>query len=160
MGTVPGVIAGSVIRVDLLPGAQVFDLVVGGVLLPLSIWLAGTNPPRGGDTGRLALAIPSPVLICMAALVGCVGGIYGIGGGSILSPLLIGSGRRGRGGGPGRAGLDVRDLGRGRGDVHDLVLARAGLGGSRLAPPGSPSASAAWPVAIPGPGSSPASPTG
>ena len=45
MGTVPGVIAGSVIRVDLLPGAQVFDLVVGGVLLPLSIWLAGTNPP-------------------------------------------------------------------------------------------------------------------
>jgi uncharacterized membrane protein YfcA len=30
----------------------------------------------------------------MAAVVGCVGGIYGIGGGSILSPVLIGSGRR------------------------------------------------------------------
>jgi uncharacterized protein len=93
VGTVPGVIAGSVIRVDLLPGAHVFDLMVGGVLLPLGIWLAGTNSPRGGDPGRLALAIPSPVLICVAALVGCVGGIYGIGGGSILSPLLIGSGR-------------------------------------------------------------------
>jgi hypothetical protein len=26
--------------------------------------------------------------------VGCVGGIYGIGGGSILAPILIGSGRR------------------------------------------------------------------
>jgi len=92
-GTVPGVIAGSVIRVDLLPGAHVFDLMVSVVLLPLGIWLAATNPPRGRDTGRPPLAIPSPVLIMVAALVGCVGGIYGIGGGSILSPLLIGSGR-------------------------------------------------------------------
>ncbi len=92
-GTVPGVIAGSVIRVDLLPGAHVFDLMVGVVLLPLGIWLAATNPSRGRDTGCLPLAIPSPVLIMVAALVGCVGGIYGIGGGSILSPLLIGSGR-------------------------------------------------------------------
>ena len=92
-GTVPGVIAGSVIRVVLLPSAHVFDLVVSGVLLPLGIWLAATDPPRDGDAGRLPLAIPSPVLILVAALVGCVGGIYGIGGGSILSPLLIGSGR-------------------------------------------------------------------
>jgi uncharacterized membrane protein YfcA len=30
----------------------------------------------------------------LAAAVGCVGGIYGIGGGSILAPILIGSGRR------------------------------------------------------------------
>jgi uncharacterized membrane protein YfcA len=29
----------------------------------------------------------------LAAVVGCVGGIYGIGGGSILAPVLIGSGR-------------------------------------------------------------------
>ena len=92
-GTLPGVIAGSVIRVDLLPGAHVFDLIVSGVLLPLGMWLVGTNPPRDGDTDRVAKAIPSPVLILVAALVGCVGGIYGIGGGSILSPLLIGSGR-------------------------------------------------------------------
>ena len=92
-GTLPGVIAGSIIRVDLLPGAHVFDLMVSGVLLPLGIWLAGTNPPSDRDAGRLPLAIPSPVLIGVAALVGCIGGIYGIGGGSILSPLLIGSGR-------------------------------------------------------------------
>ena len=37
--------------------------------------------------------IPDPVLILLASAVGCVGGIYGIGGGSILSPVLIGSGR-------------------------------------------------------------------
>lgn len=30
----------------------------------------------------------------LAAVVGCVGGIYGIGGGSVLAPVLIGSGRR------------------------------------------------------------------
>jgi uncharacterized protein len=31
--------------------------------------------------------------VVLAAVVGCVGGIYGIGGGSILAPVLIGSGR-------------------------------------------------------------------
>jgi uncharacterized membrane protein YfcA len=38
--------------------------------------------------------IPAPALISLAAAVGCVGGIYGIGGGSILAPILIGTGRR------------------------------------------------------------------
>jgi uncharacterized protein len=33
-GTLPGVVAGSVIRVELLPGERVFDLVVGAVLTP------------------------------------------------------------------------------------------------------------------------------
>lgn len=37
--------------------------------------------------------IPVPALVLLAAVVGCVGGIYGIGGGSILAPVLIGSGR-------------------------------------------------------------------
>jgi hypothetical protein len=30
----------------------------------------------------------------LAVAVGCVGGIYGIGGGAILAPVLIGSGQR------------------------------------------------------------------
>jgi uncharacterized protein len=30
----------------------------------------------------------------LAAVVGCVGGIYGIGGGAFLAPVLIGSGRK------------------------------------------------------------------
>src|ERR1700680_949357 len=33
-GTLPGVVAGSVIRVELLPGPRVFNLVVGSGLLP------------------------------------------------------------------------------------------------------------------------------
>jgi hypothetical protein len=31
--------------------------------------------------------------VLLAAAVGCVGGIYGIGGGSIIAPILIGAGR-------------------------------------------------------------------
>jgi uncharacterized membrane protein YfcA len=111
-GTLPGVVAGSVIRVELLPSPQVFDLVVAAVLLPLGSWLALTRPegvpgpadvpgPAGAapvaDPGRMprrAVRIPRPVLILLAAAVGCVGGIYGIGGGSILAPVLIGTGRR------------------------------------------------------------------
>ena len=45
-GTLQGVIAGSVIRVELLPGPRAFDLVVAAVLLPLGIWLALSRPPR------------------------------------------------------------------------------------------------------------------
>jgi uncharacterized membrane protein YfcA len=93
-GTLPGVIAGSVIRVELLPGPRVFDLVVAAVLVPLGTWLALTRPTRPQDPDRPARLIPVPVLVILAAAVGCVGGIYGIGGGSILAPILIGSGRR------------------------------------------------------------------
>ena len=93
-GTLPGVIAGSVIRVELLPSPRVFDLVVAAVLVPLGIWLSLTRPSRPQDPERPARLIPVPVLVTLAAAVGCVGGIYGIGGGSILAPILIGSGRR------------------------------------------------------------------
>jgi uncharacterized protein len=91
-GTLPGVIAGSVIRVEVLPGPRVFDLVVAAVLLPLGAWLAATRPKRPTIAARPA-RIPPPVLVLIAAVVGCVGGIYGIGGGSILAPILIGTGR-------------------------------------------------------------------
>jgi uncharacterized membrane protein YfcA len=90
-GTLPGVVAGSVIRVVLLPGPQVFDIVVAAVLVPLGLWLVLTGPAAG--PGERQLVIPAPVLMMLAAVVGCVGGIYGIGGGSILAPVLIGAGR-------------------------------------------------------------------
>jgi uncharacterized protein len=92
-GTLPGVIAGSVIRVELLPGSHVFDLVVAAVLLPLGCWLALSRLAGRQDPARPYRQIPAPALVAMAAVVGCVGGIYGIGGGSILAPVLIGSGR-------------------------------------------------------------------
>jgi uncharacterized membrane protein YfcA len=93
-GTLPGVIAGSVIRVKLLPGPHVFDLVVAAVLIPLGLWLVLTRPAQTGEPDRPARLIPAPVLMALAAVVGCVGGIYGIGGGAFLAPVLIGSGRK------------------------------------------------------------------
>lgn len=93
-GTLPGVIAGSVIRVVLLPGPRVFALVVSVVLLPLGAWLVLSRSAPQQESDRQVRLIPAPVLVVLAAVVGCVGGIYGIGGGSILAPILIGSGRR------------------------------------------------------------------
>ena len=92
-GTLPGVIAGSVIRVRLLPGPRVFDVVVAAVLVPLGAWLLLSRPARKVAPARPARQAPAPVLAVLALVVGCVGGIYGIGGGALLAPVLIGSGR-------------------------------------------------------------------
>jgi uncharacterized protein len=93
-GTVPGVVAGSVIRVYLLPGPRVFDLAVAAGLIPLGSWIALTRRVPRGSSERTPRTMPTAVLVALAAAVGCAGGIYGIGGGSILAPILIATGRR------------------------------------------------------------------
>ncbi len=90
LGTLPGVVVGAIVRVEFLPSARAFDAVIAVVLMPVGGWLL--------VHGRAASAIPSArlsnlALTLAAAAVGCLGGIYGIGGGSILAPILIGSGR-------------------------------------------------------------------
>jgi uncharacterized membrane protein YfcA len=89
LGTLPGVVAGAVIRVELLDQAQTFLLVVAAVLIPLGAWLALATPaaPAGAaDRNRRRQ------ITILALAVGTVGGIYGIGGGSILGPILVGFG--------------------------------------------------------------------
>jgi uncharacterized membrane protein YfcA len=93
IGTLPGVIAGTVIRVELLPGPRVFNLLVAAVLVPLGAWLLLARLPPPGEPVRSVHPIPGPALVVLATVVGCVGGIYGVGGGAILAPVLIGSGR-------------------------------------------------------------------
>jgi uncharacterized protein len=90
LGTLPGVVVGALIRVFAVPGPDVFRLIVAALLLPLGFWLALRSmvPSR-----RPAAAAPSTEGIRSMALgVGIVGGIYGIGGGSILGPILVGRG--------------------------------------------------------------------
>jgi uncharacterized membrane protein YfcA len=87
LGTLPGMIAGAAIRVELLSGSQAFLLVIAAVLVPLGAWLALARPAAratGGGHPRLILVL--------ALAVGVVGGIYGIGGGAILGPILVGLG--------------------------------------------------------------------
>ncbi len=89
-GTLPGVIVGAIIRVHLVPGARLFRLLLGLFLLPLGGWLClrTLREPGGHPT-----VPPRPrTITALALLVGILGGVYGIGGGSILSPILVGRG--------------------------------------------------------------------
>ena len=84
VGTLPGVVLGAALRVELLPGQRPFLLVVACVLGPLGLWLLLGSPHRA------ARAVPTTSLLRLLAFgVGVIGGIYGIGGGSILAPILI-----------------------------------------------------------------------
>ncbi|MFG2489209.1 MULTISPECIES: sulfite exporter TauE/SafE family protein [Streptomyces] len=92
LGTLPGVIIGAVIRVFAIPGPAVFKALVAVFLLPLGVWLIArtllpprqTKPPGDGPSARTVTGL--------ALAVGVVGGIYGIGGGSLLGPILVGRG--------------------------------------------------------------------
>ncbi|MFF8103527.1 TSUP family transporter [Streptomyces sp. NPDC016640] len=90
IGALPGVVIGAVVRVFAVTGSTVFRLLVAGLLMPLGLWLiARTLRPAPAASA----AEPSPRTITGLALaVGIVGGVYGIGGGSILGPLLAGRG--------------------------------------------------------------------
>jgi uncharacterized protein len=87
-GTVPGVILGAVIRVYLLPNGTLFRVLIAAFLLPLGVWLLVK------DRRPTVRSSPfSPHLVIALGLgAGLVGGIYGIGGGSLLSPVLVASG--------------------------------------------------------------------
>ncbi|MEU6682794.1 TSUP family transporter [Streptomyces sp. NPDC046832] len=89
-GTVPGVVIGAVIRVCAVPGPGIFRLLVAVLLLPLGLWLwLRTVRPAPPHTRHQ----PSPRATTLLALaVGVAGGIYGIGGGSLLGPILVGRG--------------------------------------------------------------------
>ncbi|HEX4669138.1 MAG TPA: sulfite exporter TauE/SafE family protein [Solirubrobacterales bacterium] len=89
LGTLPGMVAGAVIRAELLTGTDAFLVVIAALLVPLGAWLAladPTSPAAPPDRNRRRL------IVVLALAVGTVGGIYGIGGGSILGPILVGLG--------------------------------------------------------------------
>ncbi|HWD75572.1 MAG TPA: sulfite exporter TauE/SafE family protein [Solirubrobacteraceae bacterium] len=87
-GTLPGVVAGAILRVEVFSGQRGFTLIAGLVLLPLGLWLL---------VGAQSIARPRPAPTprhrhatwLLALVVGTIGGLYGIGGGSLLAPILI-----------------------------------------------------------------------
>jgi uncharacterized protein len=89
LGTLPGMVAGAVIRAELLSGTEAFLVTIAAVLVPLGAWLAFAEPASAAappDRKRRRL------IVILALAVGTIGGIYGIGGGSILGPILVGLG--------------------------------------------------------------------
>jgi uncharacterized membrane protein YfcA len=89
-GTVPGVVVGACLRVWLVPDPRPFRLVAAAVLLPMGIWLV-IRAARRHPTATKAAPRPR-TLVLLALTVGVIGGIYGIGGGSLIAPLLVGRG--------------------------------------------------------------------
>ncbi|GID27685.1 sulfite exporter TauE/SafE family protein [Paractinoplanes brasiliensis] len=88
-GTLPGVVIGACVRVFLVPGPGAFRIVAGAVLLPLGLWLC-VRALRPGRPDRPPLR--SRTIVGLGVAAGTVGGVYGIGGGSLLGPILAGRG--------------------------------------------------------------------
>ncbi|MFD5269030.1 sulfite exporter TauE/SafE family protein [Streptomyces sp. NPDC058335] len=92
LGTLPGVVLGAAIRVFVLPGPDIFRLLIAALLLPLGLWLSLRALTPTHHRPPPADELPPRTLTSLALAVGVVGGIYGIGGGSLLGPILAGRG--------------------------------------------------------------------
>lgn len=88
LGSLPGVILGAVLRVHVASDPMVFRLLAAAVLLPTGLIILRRR--QAPDLGR-PLMRPR-TMTSLAFFVGVVGGMYGIGGGSLLGPILVGSG--------------------------------------------------------------------
>jgi uncharacterized membrane protein YfcA len=112
-GTLPGVFIGALIRVTYLPDPERFKLFAGLVLLYLGVRLGidifrKEKPNSGQSEGDFSVSDPylkfrrlgyifkgesftasTLVIGGISLFVGIIGGIYGIGGGAIMAPLLV-----------------------------------------------------------------------
>jgi uncharacterized membrane protein YfcA len=115
LGTLPGVVVGAVLRVTYLSDPGSFKVFVGFVLLYLGARLLfevvaqlrsgpwGDVPPGSAvvEIGRVSLwrveygfggtqhSFSIPAVFLLSLVVGVIGGIYSIGGGSIIAPFLV-----------------------------------------------------------------------
>ncbi len=90
-GTVPGAVLGTLLRVRLLPDPAHFKLFAGLVLLYVGGRLLAPRRSRGGapEGGGERRDLSRGGVLGLSLIVGVVGGVYGIGGGAILAPLLV-----------------------------------------------------------------------
>ncbi|MCR4667488.1 MAG: sulfite exporter TauE/SafE family protein [Desulfovibrio sp.] len=113
VGTLPGVFIGAVIRVTLLPDPSYFKVFAGTVLLYIAfrmVKMLKNNSKRlqaspgidnvssvtENSSSRLTIlfqgdsyTVEKHKLMFLSLCVGLIGGVYGIGGGAIMSPFLI-----------------------------------------------------------------------
>ena len=86
-GSVPGVVIGALIRVYVAADPDVFRLLAAAVLAPVGLFIL--RKPAPGSLGR---RLRPRTVRMLAFTIGIVGGIYGIGGGSVMGPILVGTG--------------------------------------------------------------------
>jgi len=117
LGTLPGVFIGAWVRIELLPDPKNFKMFAGSVLLYIGykllkdIFSKNKKPENSGSAngeGFQSLSVLAvsfkkvsfsfkgtvygynPLAIyCICFFVGIIGGIYGIGGGSMIAPILV-----------------------------------------------------------------------
>jgi len=115
IGTIPGSIAGALARVHWLSDPDAFEMFMGLVLLLIGGNLVGRILSRGSGAAAPSKAdaefrlhvqrfdllrleyvfagqlysLSMPGLASITAVIGAVGGAYGIGGGAIISPILV-----------------------------------------------------------------------
>jgi uncharacterized membrane protein YfcA len=85
LGSGPGVVLGAVLRVYVAADPRTFRVVAAVVLLPTGLLILRRAAPR-------VVGLSGHVVTVTAFVVGIVGGLYGIGGGSLLAPILVGAG--------------------------------------------------------------------
>jgi uncharacterized membrane protein YfcA len=89
-GTVPGALLGSYLRVRYLPDPARFKLFAGMVLLYVGArLLVDRLRGRGRRDGGEDHGFSTAGVLGLSLVVGLVGGVYGIGGGAIIAPLLV-----------------------------------------------------------------------
>src|SRR5215211_2762320 len=115
LGTLPGAFVGALLRVTVLSDPRAFEVFVGLVLLYFGVRLlyevaahrsssagGGSASGRGSvrivgassrrveyEYGGKSYAFGTPAVFALSLGVGVVGGIYSIGGGSIIAPFLV-----------------------------------------------------------------------
>ena len=114
IGTVPGVIIGSLARIYLLPDPSRFKLFMGLVLAYIGSRLvrkiAQTQTAKTNQNTKARLEVKTtrfdarmlsytyegrtyevsvPSLVLLTSVIGVIGGAYGVGGGAILAPFLV-----------------------------------------------------------------------
>ncbi|MGH2958810.1 MAG: sulfite exporter TauE/SafE family protein [Solirubrobacterales bacterium] len=87
-GVVAGVITGVVLRTQFLNGTDAYLIVMAALLAPMGLWLALSRPPAAEASGE-PRRVATPTLIGIAFAAGVAGGLYGVGGGSIIAPVLV-----------------------------------------------------------------------
>jgi uncharacterized protein len=104
LGTLPGAFVGALLRVTVLSDPRAFEVFVGLVLLYFGIRLLygvlagsarrsfagdGSSSVSEYEYGGKSYAFGTPAVFALSLGVGVVGGIYSIGGGSIIAPFLV-----------------------------------------------------------------------
>ncbi len=118
IGTLPGVLIGAIVRIKYLPDPTVFKRFAAVVLLYIGFRLvkdllrqaplpAGKIPRRptagtgtvtsthfswkklGFTYDEVSYQAPTLSILALSAIVGIIGGVYGIGGGAIIAPFFV-----------------------------------------------------------------------